>query len=327
MKKILIYGATGYTGRMVSERAKAAGVPLILAGRDKDRLSSLATELDVPYRVFQVDDQAAGKAALAEASVVLNCAGPYRRTAEPMMRAALSTGTHYLDIAAELDSYRLSEKLDLKAKNAGVMLLPGSGGSVAMLGCLCGYATSRVTEPRKLSVALYLSGSLSRGTAISAAGSRIEGYLKRVNNSIVTRSSDEVRAFDFGAGPVTCFPATLPDLITIWKSTHVPNIETFIHLPENAFPEGDLTTLPEGPSEEERAAHPLSAAVEVNGADGETVHGILRTMNGYTFTAMAAAEAARRVWAGEARPGFQTPAGLFGNGFAESVPNTHIQIA
>jgi short subunit dehydrogenase-like uncharacterized protein len=46
--------------------------------------------------------------------------------------------------------------------------------------------------------------------------------------------------------------------------------------------------------------------------------------NGYTFTAIAGAEAGRRVLAGEARPGFQTPAMLFGNGFAASIADTII---
>ncbi len=83
MKKLLIYGATGYTGRMASEHAESRGLPLIVAGRDAARLSQLASELGVPYRVFRVDDEAAVYAALSDVSVVLNCAGPFMRTAEP----------------------------------------------------------------------------------------------------------------------------------------------------------------------------------------------------------------------------------------------------
>jgi short subunit dehydrogenase-like uncharacterized protein len=54
------------------------------------------------------------------------------------------------------------------------------------------------------------------------------------------------------------------------------------------------------------------------------VRAILDTVNGYAFTAIAAAEAARRVLGGEASPGFQTPAGLFGDGFAETIADTTI---
>jgi len=47
MTKLMIYGATGYTGRMVAEHAKAAGTPVVLAGRSQGPLSTVASELGV----------------------------------------------------------------------------------------------------------------------------------------------------------------------------------------------------------------------------------------------------------------------------------------
>lgn len=64
--------------------------------------------------------------------------------------------------------------------------------------------------------------------------------------------------------------------------------------------------------------------MQVAGEDGNTVCSVLDTVNGYTFTPLAATEAARRVLAGEHPPGFQTPAALFGNGFAETIADTRI---
>ncbi len=61
----------------------------------------------------------------------------------------------------------------------------------------------------------------------------------------------------------------------------------------------------------------------MTGRDGAIARAVLDTVNGYTFTA-AAAEAARRVLDGEVRPGFATPAGLFGAGFAETIADTTI---
>jgi short subunit dehydrogenase-like uncharacterized protein len=51
MKKLMIYGATGYTGRMAADHASPAGTPLILAGRNEAALTALAATLDVEYRV------------------------------------------------------------------------------------------------------------------------------------------------------------------------------------------------------------------------------------------------------------------------------------
>lgn len=326
MTKLMIYGAAGYTGRMASAHAKAHGLDLVVAGRaqNETKLAALADELSVEYRLFAVDDGAALRAALRDIDVLLNCAGPFNRTAEPLMRACVAAGVHYLDIAAELDSYLIAEKLDEPAKLAGVMLLPGSGGSVAMLGSLAGHAAKRVASPVSLSIALHVAGGFSRGSAASASENVRAETLHRVDGTLVARSPDEVRDFDFGSGAATSFPVTLPDLITIWRATGIPNIETFVHVTEGAFPEGDLAAMPDGPTAEQREANRYHAAVEVMGENGTTTRSILDTVNGYSFTAIASAEAARRVIGGEMRPGFQTPAGLFGNGFAETIADSMI---
>lgn len=93
--------------------------------------------------------------------------------------------------------------------------------------------------PVKLSIALHVTGGFSRGTAVSASENLMTETLHRVDG-MLARSPDEVRAFDFGSGPMTSFPVTLPDLITIWHATDIPNIETFVHVIDGAFPEGDL---------------------------------------------------------------------------------------
>ena len=246
------------------------------------------------------------------------------RTADALMKASIRNGIHYLDTAAELDSYRLACTLDDDAKAAGVMLMPGGGGSVSMLGSLAGHAVARVNDPRKIRIALHVAGGLSRGSAISAMENVTVETLARVDGELVSIAADGVRKFDFGKGAVDCFPVTLPDLITIWLATGVPDVETFVHVTGDGFPQGDLSTLPDGPSEEERRANRYQAAVEVTGADGTITRSILDTVNGYTFTAMAAAEAGRRVLGGEVRPGFQTPAALFGSGFAQTIADTSI---
>ncbi|WP_332693729.1 saccharopine dehydrogenase NADP-binding domain-containing protein [Bosea sp. (in: a-proteobacteria)] len=324
MKTLMIYGAAGYTGSMVAEHARAAGLSIIVAGRSEAPLSELATKLGLPSRVFPADDPIAIAAALDGVDVLLNCAGPFMRTAEPMMRAAIAAGVHYLDVAAELDSYLLAEKLDADARTAGVMLLPGSGGSVAMLGSLASHAVPRIAQPRTIRIALRVTGSMSRGSAMSAAKNVMTETLVRRDGLLQSRGSSETRPFDFGLGEVDCFPLTLPDLITIGRSTGAPNVETFVRVSGDAFPEGDLTALPAGPDAQQRDASRYQAAVEVTGADGAVARSILDTVNGYSFTALAAAEAARRVLAGEVCPGFQTPAGLFGAGFAETIADTAI---
>ncbi|MCF1450339.1 hypothetical protein FS815_26525 [Agrobacterium vitis] len=323
MTKLMIYGATGYTGRMVAEHATMAKMPVVLGGRSEKPLAELASKLGVEYRVFTLDDDALVDRSLNDIAVMINAAGPFLRTAKPLMEASIRNGMHYLDTAAELDSYRLAERLDGKAKAAGVMLMPGGGGSVAMLGSLAGHAVARVQNPRKIRIAMHVSGGMSRGSAISATENMTAETLARVDGELVT-VSNSVQKFDFGQGAVDSFQVTLPDLITIWRATGAPDIETFVHVTGNGFPTGDLSLLPYGPTEDERLANRYQAIVEVTDAQGKVFRSLLDTVNGYSFTAIAVAEAGRRVLSGEARGGFQTPAGLFGNGFAETIADTTI---
>ena len=170
---------------------------------------------------------------------------------------------------------------------------------------------------------MHVTGGLSRGSAISAAENMTAETLARVDGELVT-VANTIQKLDFGQGPVDSFQVTLPDLITIWRATGVPNIETFVHVTGDGFPQGDLSALPDGPSEPERLASRYQAVVEVTDANETVARSILNTVNGYTFTAIAVAEAGRRVLMGETRPGFQTPVGLFGNRFAETIADTTI---
>ncbi|UZE14229.1 saccharopine dehydrogenase family protein [Pseudomonas sp. B21-053] len=322
MKSLMIYGATGYTGRMAAEHAKAQGLNVVIAGRNAERLASLAAQLDVPYRVFTADAHAAQ--ALDGISVLLNFAGPFAKTAEALMQACIQGGVDYLDITAEINVYRLAERLGAQAAEAGVMLLPGVGWDVVPTDCLAMHVARRVQNPQSLRVALQVAGSMSRGSAMSVSEIIGAGLLARVDGQLVATPDVQPRHFDFGDGPALCAPLSFGDLVTGWHSTGIANIEMFVHISGDAFPEGDLSLLPDGPSTEQREAHLARAVAEVTGADGSVARSVIETVNGYSYTPMAAVEAARRVLAGERRAGFETPARVFGMGFAESIAGTTI---
>lgn len=322
MKTLLIYGATGYTGRMAAAHAKTLGLDFEIAGRNRQMLASLAEALAVPFRVFEADADAAQS--LAGIDVLLNFAGPFAQTAEPLMRACLEAGVDYLDITAEINVYRLAERLGAEAAEAGVMLLPGVGWDVVPTDCLAVHVAQRVQEPRSLNVALQVPGSMSRGSAMSVSEIIGAGLMARVDGHLVPTPDAQPQYFDFGEGPVLCAPLSFGDLVTGWHSTGILNIAMFVHVSGDAFPEGDLSLLPDGPTEEQRDAHRARAVAEVTAADGTVVRSMIETVNGYTYTPLAAVEAARRVLEGERRTGFETPARMFGGGFAEMIEGTTI---
>ncbi len=320
---LLVYGAAGYTGRMVACHARACGLDIVLGGRDAAKLAPLADELGVACRVFHVEGGAAVQA-LGGVQVLLNCAGPFARTAEPLMRACIEAGVHYLDITAEIGVYRLAERLGAAAAEAGVMLLPGVGWDVVPTDCLAVQLAARVESPTSLRIALQVAGSMSRGSAISAREIVAAGLLTRVAGDLVQTPHAPPRCFDFGHGPVACAPLSFGDLVTAWHSTGIGDIAMFVNVTGDAFPTGDLASLPDGPSEQQRADQPARAVVEVTGADGTVVRSVIETVNGYAYTPLAAVEAARRVIGGAVRPGFETPARVFGPSFAQAIAGTRV---
>ena len=322
MKKLMIYGATGYMGRMAAEYAAAQGLDVIIAGRNQEKLRALATQLNVPYRIFMPD--ALTPEMLSGVAALLNCAGPFAQTASALMQTCINAGVDYLDITAEIKVYELAERMGTKAAESGVMLLPGVGWDVVPTDCLAVHVARRVQAPQSIKIALQVAGSMSRGSARSVSEIIGAGLLARIDGAVVATPAAQPRSFDFGDGPELCAPLSFGDLITSWHSTGIPNISMFVHFSGDPIPQADISTLPEGPDVHQRENHRARAVAEVTGADGAVARSIIETVNGYTYTPLAAVEAARRVLASKRQPGFETPARLLGVEFAESIAGTTI---
>jgi len=106
MNSWLLYGAYGFTGRLVAEEAAKRGFKPILAGRDPKKLRSLAERLGLPFRVAALDDPKALNTTLEGIQAVLNTAGPFVQTAGPLIEACLEKRVHYLDITGEIPVFR-----------------------------------------------------------------------------------------------------------------------------------------------------------------------------------------------------------------------------
>jgi short subunit dehydrogenase-like uncharacterized protein len=128
-RRVLIYGATGYTGTLISRllagRDLVAPGGLVLSGRDPGRLQALAASLEAPVELRPAAAEPAPlAAALAGIDVVLSCAGPFAGCGEAVVRAALAAGCDYLDISGEQsflrDTYERCEALARRSRRAVV---------------------------------------------------------------------------------------------------------------------------------------------------------------------------------------------------------------
>ncbi|WP_176590600.1 MULTISPECIES: saccharopine dehydrogenase family protein [Sphingobium] len=324
--RLMIYGATGYTGNLLSERCAELGIPFVVAGRNRSKVDAAAERFGVKGVNFSLDSWEAVHQALVDVDVVIHAAGPFSKTALQMLDGCISTKTHYLDITGEFGVYALAESMSARAEAAGVMLMPGVGWDVIPSDCLGLHTSRRVEQPVHMRIALKHFGGVSRGSAISAGEIAQLGPLARRHGEIVKlHEAPAPIAVDFGDGPETCIPMPMGDLITGYKSTGIANITEYFQFELGAIQDHiDPADLPEGPSLEERDAGRSKVQIEVTGADGQVARSLIDTLSGYTYTQQSGVEVARRVLAGDFRPGWQSPSSAYGVGLATSIGDARI---
>lgn len=120
---IAVYGATGHTGRFVIDEIRRRGLPAVAIARNVSRLDP-----GVPARQASLEDATALSHALQGCAVLVNCAGPFLDTADPLVEAALRAGCHYLDVTAEQPSAAATlERHAAQARAAGRAVIPAAG--------------------------------------------------------------------------------------------------------------------------------------------------------------------------------------------------------
>jgi short subunit dehydrogenase-like uncharacterized protein len=335
---LLVYGATGYTGELVARRAAARGVPLLLAARRAGPLGALARELGAEHAAFALEDRAALDAALARAAAVLHCAGPFSRTWEPMAAACLRARRPYVDLTGEPQVFERLAALDGAARSGGVLLLPGAGFDVVPTDTLALHLQRRLPSADRIVLAVKGFGRISGGTARTLLEALARGGGE-------APAAPRTRTFPLGGRTVTAVAVPSADVVAARHSTGVEDVAFYLAMPRPlrlasrvaalAAPLAPLLRLPlardlavraltggaPGPSAEERARGRVYVHGEATDRAGGRAAALLRTPDGYSFTALAAVAIAERVLAGDAPPGFHTPASAYGPDLAIGLPD------
>src|SRR5262245_20356685 len=126
---IAVYGATGYTGKLVAAELRDAKADFVLSGRNRDKLLALAEELggDVEVRPAALSEPELRRL-LEGCAAVIDCAGPFTLHGEPVLKAAVDTGTHYVDTTGEQPYMKMAfDRYGPPAESAGVAVVPGMG--------------------------------------------------------------------------------------------------------------------------------------------------------------------------------------------------------
>ncbi|MGB6230096.1 MAG: saccharopine dehydrogenase NADP-binding domain-containing protein [Litorimonas sp.] len=133
--EIVVYGASGYTGRLVAEYLHAQygdGLSWAMAGRSEDKLRAVRGEMGLPDSVDLIvadsSDPESLRAMCEKTACVLTTVGPYQLYGEPLIKACAETGTDYVDLSGEPAWMRdMIDRYDAVARDSGARIVHSCG--------------------------------------------------------------------------------------------------------------------------------------------------------------------------------------------------------
>lgn len=342
----LLYGAYGYTGRLLVEEAVARGHRPVLAGRDGEKTAVIARQYNLDHLAFDLNDGDTVRGLVADFELVLHAAGPFIHTAEPMVQACLAGQAHYLDITGEIPVFEMTLSYDAHAREQGVALVSGVGFDIVPTDCLASYVAANMPGATELEIAFWGLSGASAGTTktmLEMMTKLPQGSLVRRNGRLVPIPLGEGgRQITFSNGKVRdALPIPWGDLATAEYATGIPNVTTYmaIRLPRGAgwvtptavraLQFGPLRQLAKkavdwtikGPSETVRQTARSYIWACARDAAGKQKEAWLETMEAYRLTAVAGIRAVEQTMA-QGPAGALTPSMAFGADFVLELPET-----
>jgi len=337
----IIYGANGFTGRLIAERAHERGLRPAVAGRNRAAIEALGARLALETRVFDLSQPDTVDEGLRDARLVLHCAGPYSQTSLPMVEACLRRGVHYLDITGEYAVLEAVLGRDAEARTARVVLLPAVGFDVVPTDCLAAKLHAQLPDATRLELAFSGGQQPSPGTAKTALEGLHAGALVRENGRLIALKRPRTRHAQFARGPRFVMSIPWGDLVTAFHSTGIPNITVYTVVPRGVANLAPLLSIgapllrrpgvvrflqrraearAKGPTPEQRKTRTMSLWGRVENVVGATVEGTLEVPEGYELTVLAALACVERVLRGDVASGASTPSKAFGADFVTTLP-------
>ncbi|MFJ8569420.1 saccharopine dehydrogenase family protein [Streptomyces sp. NPDC093514] len=318
---VVVYGATGHTGRFVVAELRRRGIATVVSGRNADRLAALAAEHgDLLVRPAAVDDPASLDRAFAGAAAVINAAGPFAVTGGPVVGAALRAGIPYVDVAAEIEANAAMFADHAEAaRKAGVPVVPAMAFFGGLGDLLVGAAMGGWTAADEVHVAYGLSSwRPTEGTRVAGevshqrrAGRRLrfaQGALRHHDDEL----SEQEWLFPEPLGRRTVIAEfTMADVVTVPSHVAVPEVRTYMAVEAARDLAGADTPAPEAVDDQGRSDQTFVVDVLVR-AGGDERRATARGRDIYAVTAPLAVEAVERLLSGRARAtGVASAAAMF----------------
>ena len=337
--EVVVYGASGFTGKLIAAELAARSVPMVLAGRNQVKLEGVASGLpegaEARVAAVPVEDASGLRELFGPARVVIACAGPFTLHGTPVIEAAARAGTHYLDTTGEQPFIRDSfDRWGPTASDSGAALVSGFGFDYVpgdMLAAITAAGLGRIEE---MTIAYDVRGlGVTHGTALSALEMVKGGDVEWTGGRLVPGSMKASRgSFPFpaptGERRVGRYPSG--EQITVPRHVDVGTLRTVIEMkgllgaelgplagplmtgsgyamrtPLRGLLAKAITRLPEGPSPTDREAVRFTLVCDAQTTAG-TRRGVLHGRDVYGITSQIIAEGAVRM----ADPAYARSGGL-----------------
>jgi len=337
---IAVYGATGYTGRLVAAELRRRDADFLLSARNRAKLEILAEEIGgAETEVARLDDPAGLRRLLEPCAAVISCAGPFVQHGEPVLAAAAETGTHYIDTTGEQPFMRMVfDRYGKRAEESGAALVTAMGFDYVP-GDLIASLTAGAGPVDEVELAYFVKGfGPTRGTALSALGIMSGGDVEWRDGALREASQKVGRGtWDFGgeigAQRMVRYPAgeqiTVPKhvetrrvITRLTASTTVPlpgpaatmvmvPLQLALRTPLRRGLEALIPRMPKGPSTESRRKSRFVIHCEAR-RGAERKRGTVSGSDLYGLTARTTVEGALRCAAeGYDRRGALAPSQAF----------------
>ena len=350
---IVVYAATGYTGRLVCDELSRRGAEFLVAGRNPAKLEALSRELGgVPTRAVQTGDARGLREMLEPCAAVIACAGPFCEHGEPVVSAAAETGTNYLDTTGEQPFIRLVfDRYGPQAERTGAALVSAMGFDYVPGDMIAALTAEGLGPLEQITLAYSVRNlRMTRGTTLSGIGMLTAAELEYVDGRLRPGDRSFNRgSFHFpppvGEQPMARYPSGEP--ITVPRHVDVRTVRTMLtaatmaprrmvpalpallpvagaamRTPLRGLAARLVDRLPEGPDPEARKAAAFTIVCEARPAGGGAPRrGVISGTDVYGLTAVTIAEGALRLAAeGYGERGALAPSEAFDPaGFLDSL--------
>ncbi|TMK33120.1 MAG: hypothetical protein E6G64_05130 [Actinobacteria bacterium] len=323
-KPLAVLGATGYTGRLVVDRARELGFPLRLVGRRRDALEEMAVSGD-EIRVADARDERALREAFDGVFAVASLAGPFLATGDLPVAAAIDRGAHYLDTSGEQAFARRVYDTYGGPAEAGNVVVLTSFGFDYVPGDFAARLAADGLEPLDEVLVAYSVSSV----AASSGTRKTIGHVMRQpqvtwegGRLVESRFGASMRTmrFPFGDRAVVEWSGTEP--LTVPRHTQTQRVRSYVRAPRAAARTARIARLAaplvgltgrvgDGPSPQRRARTKFTVVAEAHGPNGSR-RVTLTGQDPYGLTALLIAHGAQALRNGEVRnAGTLAPAEAF----------------